>query len=192
MAVAVPIVSKKSVSMNVKIVSSAVIAPRSNTLVRSTSNSVSNFGAGNVLGQSLTPKTMASTAVTRIVITSAPFTLRTNSTMAMSNPSSVIAAEAVSGKTNDTGVPPPPTMRPPLTNPMNRMNKPMPTAIASLRLFGTAFMTASRKPARTRIVTRMPSSTMTPMAPCGVRPLPITNWNATAALMPSPVAIAIG
>ena len=44
------------------------------------------------------------------------------------------------------------TTKPPLAKPMNRMNRPMPTPIALLSASGTAFMTASRKPTRTRIV----------------------------------------
>ena len=64
--------------------------------------------------------------------------------------------------------------------------------MASFKLFGTAFITASRNPANTSTVTTMPSSTMTPMAPSGVRPPPTTSLNATAALIPNPVAIATG
>ena len=77
------------------------------------------------------------------------------------------------GKTNVTGtgfsadVPSVFTMIPPSTKPMNRMNRPMPTPIARFSDSGTALMIASRRPTRTRIVTTMPSSTMTPIAPAG-------------------------
>ncbi len=138
-------------------------------------------------------------AVIRIVRINAPFTFRVYRRMATSSPSSVSDAAAVFGNTNSVGVPPlnvpsgnGVAMSPPLTKPMKRMNNPMPTAIASLRLFGTAFITASRRPARTSTVTTMPSRTITPIAPCGVSPSPTTNWNATAALIPNPVAIATG
>ena len=67
----------------------------------------------------------------------------------------------------------------------------MPTPIAFLRASGTAFITASRNPTRTRIVTTMPSQTITPMAPAGDRPWPVSE-KATIALMPRPAASANG
>ena len=83
-------------------------------------------------------------------------------------------------------------MRPPLTKPMKRMNRPMPTPIDRLRASGTAVMIASRRPRTTRMVMRTPSITITPMAPATVRPLPAIRVNATIALMPRPAARASG
>src|SRR5665647_1581514 len=62
------------------------------------------------------------------------------------------------------GVPPPPTTRPPLTRPMNRMKKPMPTTMAFFSSSGMALKMASRKPVSTRIVMATPSRKMRPMA----------------------------
>ena len=67
----------------------------------------------------------------------------------------------------------------------------MPAPMARLRASGTAFMTASRKPTRTSRVTTIPSSTITPMAPWGVRPRAVSE-KATMASMPRPAAIASG
>ena len=72
------------------------------------------------------------------------------------------------------------------------MKSPIPTPIEYLRLDGIASITASRSPSKTNAVTRMPSHTMTPIAPSGVNPLVSTKPNATAALRPRPAAIAIG
>jgi hypothetical protein len=75
---------------------------------------------------------------------------------------------------------------------MNRMNRPMPTAIARFSESGTAFMIASRNPTSTRTRTTRPSITITPIAPAGVRPSVKTRKNATRALIPRPAARAIG
>ena len=67
----------------------------------------------------------------------------------------------------------------------------MPTPIARLSASGTAFMTASRSPTSTRIVTAMPSSRITPIAPAGERPR-LVSENATMPLIPRPAASASG
>ena len=68
----------------------------------------------------------------------------------------------------------------------------MPTPMAYLRLSGMAVITASRKPSNTKTVTRMPSIKITPIAPAGDSPSVNTSPKATAALIPSPAAMAIG
>ena len=99
--------------------------------------------------------------------------------------------DGVVGNATVTSVPLPALISPPLAKPMNRMNRPMPTPMDRFSATGTAFMIASRRPIATRTVTTMPSSTITPIAPAGVRPLPI-RVNATIPLMPSPAARANG
>ena len=63
-----------------------------------------------------------------------------------------------------TGVPLPATTMPPSTRPMNRMKKPMPTAMAFLSSSGMALKMASRKPVSTSMVMATPSQKMRPMA----------------------------
>ena len=193
MAVAVPIVSKKSVSMKVKIVRIATSAPIStNTLPMSTAPNVSRLTDADTLsGHSTTPRIRATMVVRMMVMIIAPFTLRARSTTAMSNPTRVTPVLYELGNTNSM-IAPPCWTSPPLTSPMNRMNSPMPTPIEYLRLDGMASITASRKPSTTSTVTRMPSQTMTPIAPSAVRPSVRTSPYATAALSPSPAAMAIG
>jgi hypothetical protein len=138
------------------------------------------------------------TVVMRMLSSSAAGTRRTNSAIVMIKPRTNVRSAGVVGKTNWTGtgfsaaVPPVLLMRPPSTNPMNRMKSPMPTAIARFRESGTAFMIASRRPTSTSSRTTSPSITITPIAPAGVRPSVSTRKNATNALMPRPAASAIG
>ncbi len=131
--------------------------------------------------------------MTKIEMISAPGIFRTNRTMVKIRPPRNRNWPGVVGKTGATiGVPPcGVAMNPPPTNPMNRMNRPMPAPMAFLSASGTAFMTASRKPTTTRSVTTRPSRTITPIAPCGVRPRPVSE-NATMPLMPRPAARASG
>jgi hypothetical protein len=104
----------------------------------------------------------------------------------------------VVGNTNVTGtgfsaeLPAVFTMIPASMKPMNRMNRPIPTPIARFSDSGTACMTASRRPTRTSSRTTRPSSTMTPIAPAGLKPEVSTSPKATAPLMPRPAARAIG
>ena len=76
------------------------------------------------------------------------------------------------------------------TKPMSAMNSPMPTEMATLSGWGTAWKTALRKPVSTSSRITMPSSTTRPMAS------PHVDWRAivlaTNALRPSPVARARG
>ena len=131
--------------------------------------------------------------MTKIEMIRAPGIFRTNRTMVNSRPPRNRNWPGVVGKTGATiGVPPwGVAMNPPPTNPMNRMNRPMPAPIAFLSASGTAFMTASRKPTMTSSVTTRPSRTITPIAPCGVRPRPVRE-KATIALIPRPAASARG
>ncbi len=200
MAVAVPIVSKKSVSMKLKIVRSAARRPScEKTFVRSNAPIVLKSGvAVKLVGIGWTPVARATTVVTRMLISSAAGTLRAHSSIVSTRPNQKTKWATVVGNTNRTGtgfsaeVPPVLTMIPASMKPMNRMNRPIPTPIARLSESGTARITASRRPTRTRIVTRMPSRTMTPIAPAGVSPLVRTSPKATAPLMPRPAARAIG
>ena len=201
--VTVPIVSKKSTSMIEKITRIAVSAPSEKTFVRSNAPSVEKESADgmieNVVGTVATPATRAMIVVTRIEITSAALIRRAHRTavrirpMRKTNwPGSVGNAGARAGPdVSPYGVAPVETMIPPLNRPMNRMNRPMPAPIARLSDSGMAFITASRKPTRTRIVTAMPSSTMTPIAPSGVSPRAVSP-KATIALIPRPAARANG
>ncbi len=118
-------------------------------------------------------------------------TFRAHSTIVMASPAMKTKWSTVVGNWTVTSVPLPALMNPPFAKPMNRMKRPMPTPIARFRASGTAFMIASRRPARTRIVTRTPSITITPIAPAGESPLAVSE-NATMALMPRPAASANG
>jgi hypothetical protein len=189
-------VSKKSVSMKLKIVRIATSGPSAvNTSSTLKSPRVLKSGARTRFGGTLVaPVRRAITVVIRMLSNSAPGTRRTNRTIVMSRPSSVVASTGVVGNTNATGGLGGawPMIRPPSKNPMNRMNRPMPTAIAFFSDSGTAFMIASRRPTSTSTSTTMPSSTMTPMAPAGLSWRVRTRKNATRALIPRPAASAIG
>ena len=129
--------------------------------------------------------------VTRMLMISAARTCSTHSTIVRIRPIQNTKSAGVVGRWKETTVPCPATTKPPPAKPMIRMNSPMPTPIAFLSASGTAFMTASRKPTMTSSVTTMPSHTMTPMAPAGDRPWPVSE-NATIALIPRPAASANG
>ncbi len=193
--VTVPIVSKKSVSMIAKIVSAAVSGPRTvNTLVRSNWPIVAKLGVAVMVdGTVATPVTRQTTVMTAIEMIRAPRSFMTHRTIVRSSPSRKMNCDVSVGKTGATIGDPPcgVTMKPPLTKPMNRMNRPMPTPIARLSDSGTACMTASRKPTTTSSVTSRPSRTMTPIAPWGVKPRAVSP-KATIALMPRPAAMASG
>ena len=144
------------------------------TLVRSNWPIVPKSGvAVNVAGSFWTPTAIATTVVTRMLISSAAGTCRAHRAIVRTRPNQNTKCAGSVGKTNVTGtgfsadVPPVLTMIPASMNPMNRMNRPMPTPIARLSDSGTARMTASRRPTRTSSVTRRPSRTMTPIAPAG-------------------------
>ena len=83
------------------------------------------------------------------------------------------------------------TMSPPLTKPMNRMKRPMPTPIALLRASGTAFMMASRSAEHDEDRDDHAFQHDDAHAPAGVRPL-AGSVKATMALMPRPAARANG
>ena len=91
-----------------------------------------------------------------------------------------------------TTVPWPLMTMPASTSPMIVMKRPMPIPIASLRSWGMALMTASRKPTRTSTVIARPSTTTTPMASGQLRRSAPTSEKATKALMPRPAASANG
>ena len=163
-----------------------------NTWVRSNWPSVVNDGVtAKVVGIDVTPAIRARTVVTRMLITSAARILSTHRTIVRIRPIQNTKSAGVVGRWNVTTVPWPGTTKPPPAKPMIRMNSPMPTPIAFLRPSGTAFITASRKPTTTSSVTIRPSQTITPIAPAGERPWPVSE-NATMALMPSPAASANG
>ena len=83
-------------------------------------------------------------------------------------------------------------MRPPLTKPMNRMNRPMPTPIARLsdERDGVHDRLAEADEDEERDE-RCPRARSRPSRPAGVRPWPV-SVNATMALMPRPAARANG
>ena len=76
------------------------------------------------------------------------------------------------------------------TKPISAMNRPIPTEIATLSCWGTAWKTALRKPVSTSTRITMPSRTTRPIA------APHVDWRAielaTKALRPRPVASASG
>jgi len=94
----------------------------------------------------------------------APRHLRVNMMMVTTRPKMVTSTGTPTKVPSDSGVPPPPTTRPPSTRPMNRMKKPMPTTMAFFSSSGMALKMASRKPVSTRIVMATPSRKMRPMA----------------------------
>ena len=80
----------------------------------------------------------------------------------------------MSSPASESGVAPWFVTTPAFTSPISAMNAPMPIPIARFRSIGIAFRIISRTPVRTRIVIRMPSTTITPIACGNVRPLPAT------------------
>ncbi len=127
-----------------------------------------------------------------MLITSAALIRRDHRTIVRTRPIQNTKSAAVVGRWKVVGVTGAlPTTKPPLAKPMNRMNRPMPTPMARFSASGTAFMIASRRPTSTRMVTAMPSSRITPIAPDGDRPRAVSE-NATIPLMPRPAARASG
>ncbi len=179
--------------MIAKIVRIAASAPSDQTLPTSNCPIVEKSGTKLASdGKVVKPTRKLMIDMIRMLISSAAWTLSTNSVIVIPRPSSDSQASALFGNTNATGVPAPATMRPASLNPMNRMKRPIPTPIARFSASGTAFMIASRRPTRTSTRTTRPSRTMTPIAPAGVRPSPRTSVKATMPLMPRPAASAIG
>ena len=93
---------------------------------------------------------------------------------------------------SESGVAPVFVTTPAFTRPISAMNAPIPIPMARLRSMGIALMIASRTPVSTKIVMRMPSVTMTPIACGNVSLSPSTSVNATNAFNPSPAASANG
>ena len=91
-----------------------------------------------------------------------------------------------------TTVPWPLITIPASTSPMIVMKRPMPIPMASLRSWGMALMTASRKPTSTSTVIARPSTTMTPIASGQLSRSAPTSEKATKALIPRPAASANG
>ncbi len=132
---------------------------------------------------------VARIVVAMIPIKRSPRTPRARSAIVNISPTKVTnAGHVVSRARSTTGVPC--TTIPELTSPMKAMNRPMPIAIAFFRSSGIASMIRSRMPERTRIVTAMPSTTMSPIAAGNERPSPATRPKATTAFRPRPGAIA--
>ena len=203
--VTVPIVSKKSLSMSAKIVSTATTAPNVKTLLMSGNSGKKDGVLTKSAGTFWTPATIATTVVTRMLMSSAPRMRMTHRAMVRNNPRKNTKCAGVVGKTSSTGgrpywgglatAPCPAAngtrMTWASTKPMNRMKSPMPTPIERFRARGTASMIASRRPRTTRAVMARPSRTTTPMAPAGVSPR-LVRPKATTALRPNPAASAKG
>ena len=142
--------------------------------------------------------TIASTVVTRIEIRIAPRTRSTHREIISASPTrntavgqperkpsgptctgTVVCAASGTRRTN-----------PASTKPMNAMNRPIPTEIATFSCDGTAWKTAFRKPVRTSTRITTPSITIRPMTADQL------IWGAIAtatnAFSPSPVASASG
>ena len=95
-----------------------------------------------------------------------------------------------SPKVTGTGPEPVRRTKPASTKPINAMNSPIPTEIATLSCVGTALNTATRNPVSTRTVMIKPSRTTKPMASAHVICDAIPT--ATKVFKPSPVASASG
>ncbi len=203
MPVTVPIVSKKSLSMMVKIARIAASTPASMVKIPARSwrprPSVLKLGVHtNSSGMACTPVMMARMVVAAMLMISAPLTFRVQSAKVRSRPARKTKSAGSVGNWNasgggggaNSGVTP--TIIPPSQKPMNRMNRPMPTPMARFRPSGTAFMIASRRPTMTSNEMMRPSMTITPMAWAAVMPRPSTRPNATAAFRPRPAARAKG
>jgi hypothetical protein len=76
--------------------------------------------------------------------------------------------------------------------PIKAIKSPIPTAMANFRPSGMAFMTASRRFVRTRMVTRRPSTITAAIAVCQGSCWPRIRVKATTALSPRPEARATG
>ncbi len=203
----VPIVSKKSLSMIAKMVRTAVTNPSFAKIWNGSWRPrprVEKLGVATRLLRftGWTPRIIAMIVVAKMLMISAARILSAYSTNVMTRPMMNTSCPAVVGNDSVTRVPSqkprvdesgaqPDTIMPPLANPMNRMNRPMPTPIERFSEIGTAFMIASRRPITTRMVIARPSSTITPIAPAASRPFPVSE-NATIALMPRPAARANG
>ena len=204
-----PIVSKKSESITAKIGTRAVRNPSvpknpSETLPTSPKSGTETTSAGtcatpgptdshNAPSPQISLMTIATVVEIRIDSSSPPRTLRVTRTAESPSPSAnTIMRMFVKSVVSPTNVTSLSTTTPAFSSPMIMRKSPMPIPIASFRLLGMAFRTASRNPVRTRTVMIAPSTRITPIASGQVRPLPATRVNATKPLSPRPDAIAKG
>ena len=219
MAVIVPMVSKKSASMSVKMSSTAATTPtlwkepRSEKCPRVSRCGVSMTFSGmpgttrfQPVGLTLSPATIgpilptastmiAMTVVATIAMRIAPLTFRTQRMTTRIRPSTKTKVGQPLMKPSVpswTGTGPCAVRRtkPASTKPMSAMKSPMPTEIATLSWVGTAWKTAVRKPVSTSTRMIRPSMTTKPMASAQVICEAIAK--ATKALSPRPVASASG
>ena len=85
-----------------------------------------------------------------------------------------------------------PMTRPRFRNPMNVMNRPMPTEMAEINASGMASTSLRLSPSAVSIIKNTPERNTTPRAVCQVTPSPRTRLYAKNALSPMPGAMAIG
>ena len=208
--ITVPIVSKKSDSITEITIAAAVQKPSELKNPKLNFPTSEKFGdpvrcekPGHAAEPSVnTPRCftsftiVATIVVATIPISSAPLTRRATSALVRNRPKTKSASDqdrkSATIVTGGTGPGCACTTTPALTRPMNAMNSPMPIPIARFRSIGIALRINSRRPVNTKIVIKIPSATITPIA-CGqVSPSVPTKENATNALSPRPAASAKG
>ncbi len=199
-AMAVPMVSKKSLMSSEKATTSSVgsvstltramppseVAAKGAPKVERSSLAISEVGIG------VTPSGMPASTATAMPMSSEPRTpahaRATVTTMEITPTMKVGEATSPS----PTSVPLPAVIIPASVRPIIAMKRPRPTEIAWRKTTGMASMMASRKPHMTSSKITMPSRKMTPMAMCQSPPHSVVVMPATIALMPRPDAQASG
>ena len=214
---AVPIVSKKSLSISEKIASSAAMTPMTWKLPkrlnwpRSPRSGVATIWSGTLgtfrpqptgltapsapnLGPTLAIDSMmiATTAVPKMPIRMAPRTFLTTKMIVKIRPKQKVKigqpARAPAGpNVTNTG---PGRTKPESTKPMIVMKRPIPTPIAYFSCSGTAWNTADLNPVSTKIKISTPSRTTRPIASAQV--ICGANVKATKPFRPRPAATAMG
>ncbi len=212
--VIVPIASKKFVKNSVNTSIVAASAPiRSNAPNESCPNRLRSGTETSELGRAGTVRcqppgfvsdagprcstdsaTIATTVVATSPMSSPPLTLRATRTPMVSSPTTntSVGTEVIDPPSPSwTGGPPGVRVtNPASTNPMNAMNRPMPTVIAALSWRGTALKIADRAPVTASSTMSRPLTSTSPIASGHVTsPMTATARNE---LMPSPAASANG
>ena len=199
-AIAVPMVSKKSLISSEKATTSSIGSVRTFTMAMLPSAVLANgapkveksSGAIRPSGAWVTPSGIPAITATIIPMSSEPGTLRearaTVTTMEMMP--TIKVGEAMSPR--PTSVPAPAVMMPASHRPIMAMNRPKPTEMAWRRTTGMASMMASRRPQRTSSKMTIPSRKITLMATCQSPPHMVVAMPAIMALMPRPDAQASG
>src|SRR3954468_5800020 len=196
-AIAVPTVSKKSVMNSAKIVGTSASVSASPRFDGFNASPIvakpADPGHSAILsGGSSTPKISPSAIDTAIPAGRAARTPRATSAAAAAMPARAMSGGPALRSPSAIPVAGSLTTMPPWRSPTSVMNRPIPTPMESFSESGTAWTTASRRPAMTSTSASTPSRTMHAMATGQGYPCASTMSKATTALIPSPGASANG